>query len=77
MHIDIEDDGRGFDVDEALLGPRSDSGGYGLGFVVQRSRELGGNAAIIAAPGEGTLISVTIPVSQTPSDPPASPVSPH
>lgn len=77
LHIDIEDDGRGFDVDEALLGPRSDSGGYGLGFVVQRSRELGGNAAIIAAPGDGTLISVTIPVSQTPSDPPASPVSPH
>ncbi|RUP86707.1 sensor histidine kinase [Dermabacter sp. HSID17554] len=77
VHIDIEDDGRGFDVDEALLGPRGDSGGYGLGFVVQRSRELGGNAAIIAAPGDGALISVTIPVSQAPSDPPASPVSPH
>lgn len=67
LHVDIEDDGRGFDVDEALLGPRCDSGGYGLGFVVQRSRELGGNAAIIAAPGEGTLISVTIPVAQEPS----------
>ncbi|WP_279064377.1 sensor histidine kinase [Dermabacter hominis] len=67
LHVDVEDDGRGFDVDEALLGPRGDSGGYGLGFVVQRSRELGGNAAIIAAPGEGTLISVTIPVAQEPS----------
>lgn len=67
LHVDIEDDGRGFDVDEALLGPRCNSGGYGLGFVVKRSRELGGNAAIIAAPGEGTLISVTIPLSQAPS----------
>lgn len=67
LHVDIEDDGRGFDVDEALLGRSGDSGGYGLGFVVQRSRELGGNAAIIASPGEGTLISVTIPVSQAPS----------
>ncbi|MCT2025440.1 sensor histidine kinase [Dermabacter hominis] len=67
LHVDIEDDGRGFDVDEALLGPRCDSGGYGLGFVVQRSRELGGNAAIIASPGDGTLVSVTIPVAQEPS----------
>lgn len=67
LHVDIEDDGCGFDVDEALLGRSGDSGGYGLGFVVQRSRELGGNAAIIASPGEGTLISVTIPVSQAPS----------
>lgn len=67
LHVDIEDDGRGFDVDEALLGPRCDSGGYGLGFVVQRSRELGGNAAIIASPGDGTLVSVAIPVAQEPS----------
>lgn len=67
LHVDIEDDGRGFDVDEALLGPRGDSGGYGLGFVVKRSRELGGNAAIIASPGDGTLVSVTIPVAQEPS----------
>lgn len=69
LHVDIEDDGLGFDVDEALLGSRGDNGGYGLGFVVQRSRELGGNAAIITAPGEGTLISVTIPVPTAPSDP--------
>lgn len=54
-------------MDEALLGPRCDSGGYGLGFVVRRSRELGGNAAIIASPGDGTLVSVTIPVAQEPS----------
>lgn len=67
LHVDIEDDGRGFDVDEVLLGPRCDSGGYGLGFVVKRSRELGGNAAIIASPGDGTLVSVTIPVAQEPS----------
>ena len=67
LHVDIEDDGCGFDVDEALLSRRTDSGGYGLGFVVKRSRELGGNAAIIASPGDGTLISVTIPVAQEPS----------
>lgn len=67
LHVDIEDDGRGFDVDEALLGPRRDSGGYGLSFVVKRSRELGGNAAIIASPGDGTLVSVAIPVAQEPS----------
>ena len=67
LHVDIEDDGCGFDVDEALLSRRTDSGGYGLGFVVKRSRELGGNAAIIASPGDGTLVSVTIPVAQEPS----------
>ncbi|MEB4615342.1 sensor histidine kinase [Leucobacter sp. M11] len=62
VRLDIIDDGRGFDVTawEAGAGPGSSS--YGLSFMRARLRELGGGLDIESTPGEGTAISVHLPV---------------
>ncbi|WP_433253620.1 histidine kinase [Streptosporangium sp. CA-135522] len=53
--MDIVDDGRGFDP---LI--RS---GNGLGFIRDRATELGGAVTVESAPGLGTALAVTLPVS--------------
>jgi signal transduction histidine kinase len=55
----IEDEGRGFDV-EAALGARSS----GLEGMRERSRLAGGRLTIESAPGEGTSLSVELPLDQ-------------
>jgi signal transduction histidine kinase len=54
----IEDQGRGFDV-EAALGARSS----GLEGMRERSRLAGGHLAIESAPGEGTRLSLELPLA--------------
>ncbi len=58
IRIVVEDDGRGFDP-AAIPEDR-----FGLEGIRQRSRLLGGEPRIASAPGTGTTIEVTIPVSQ-------------
>ena len=57
FQITIADDGKGFDVDEARQ--RS---GLGLRNMEQRARLHGGHINIKTAPGEGTTLTVTIPI---------------
>jgi signal transduction histidine kinase len=53
----IEDKGRGFSVEEALAGHSS-----GLAGMRERCRLLGGRLAIETTRGEGTRLSVELPL---------------
>ncbi|GAA1784780.1 sensor histidine kinase [Agromyces lapidis] len=58
--LDIVDDGRGFDAD--AVARRADPAEFGLRAIRRRAEELGGTADVETAPGEGTAVSVRIPV---------------
>jgi signal transduction histidine kinase len=64
LGVRIEDEGRGFDV-EAALAARS----TGLEGMRERSRLAGGRLAIESEPGQGTCLSVELPLDQV-SPPP-------
>lgn len=59
--INIKDDGRGFDVNDALLNA-SKHGRLGLISMRQRAGHLGGMLAIESQPEHGTEVSITIPL---------------
>jgi signal transduction histidine kinase len=60
-HLTITDDGVGFDPAGSIRGeiPR-----FGLSTMRERAEAIGGTFALSSAPGQGTRIDVTIPVSQ-------------
>lgn len=61
VRLDIIDDGVGFDL--AAWEQGGDAGSsYGLRFMRDRLRELGGGLDVVSHPGEGTSISVSIPI---------------
>lgn len=64
VRLDLIDDGAGFDVPawEQATEPGSGSSSYGLKFMQARLRELGGGLDIESTPGEGTAISVHLPI---------------
>ncbi|MGO2598357.1 sensor histidine kinase [Microbacterium gubbeenense] len=62
VRLDITDDGVGFDMAEWDLTPDAASASYGLRFMRSRLRELGGGLDIESAPGEGTAVSVHLPL---------------
>ncbi|WP_298863670.1 sensor histidine kinase [Microbacterium sp.] len=70
VRLDIMDDGSGFDV-RAWEADAGSASSYGLRFMRARLRELGGGLDIESAPGEGTAISVQLPIRPEPV-PPAS-----
>ncbi len=53
--IEVQDDGKGFDLTEATAGT-------GLRGLQQRARHLGGEAVIQTAPGMGTMVRLIVPV---------------
>jgi signal transduction histidine kinase len=55
--VEVSDDGRGFD-------PQSARTGIGRQSMKQRALELGGELAVESAPGEGTRIRFSIPISR-------------
>jgi signal transduction histidine kinase len=55
----IEDEGRGFDVEDAL-----DARSSGLDGMRERSRLAGGRLMIESAPGKGAILSVDLPLDQ-------------
>jgi signal transduction histidine kinase len=57
LRLEIRDDGAGFD-------PSAASGGMGLTSLRERARTLGGHLVITSAPGRGTHIVLTVPVSR-------------
>lgn len=61
----VEDDGRGFSVDEAL---RDERGGLGLFGMKERASYVGGTVAIHSEPGTGTRVRATIPILEGASD---------
>ncbi|MFI8972984.1 sensor histidine kinase [Nocardia asteroides] len=59
--LDVADDGRGFDPDD--LDDPAEHRGHGLPAIRARVRQLGGTSAIESAPGDGTVLSVAIPLA--------------
>ena len=57
----ITDNGRGFNPAQATDGGQS-RGGHGLGGMRRRAEALGGTFAIESAPGEGTIVTLRVPV---------------
>ena len=58
----IEDDGRGFDVDQRPA--RGIQQGHGLANIEERVRELGGTLELESAPGAGTRLEAVFPYSR-------------
>ena len=54
VRLDLRDDGRGFD-------PKAKSDGFGLVGIRERVEAMGGQVTVRSAPGEGTLILLTLP----------------
>lgn len=69
VRLDIIDDGTGFDLPGWERDVESGSSSYGLRFIRARLRELGGGLDIESAPGEGTAISVSVPIHPEPVSP--------
>ncbi|MFJ8108539.1 sensor histidine kinase [Streptomyces sp. NPDC096132] len=55
LTVSVRDDGRGFD-------PSAASDGYGLAGLRARAAEVGGTTRVRSAPGEGTTVTVHLPV---------------
>jgi two-component system, NarL family, sensor histidine kinase DevS len=53
--IEIDDDGRGFDVDAS-------PGGMGLGNLAERASAIGGTLSIVSSPEQGTTVRVEVPL---------------
>ena len=60
----VQDDGRGFDVEETRESNPSDSG-VGLIGIEERVHALGGKLGIFSRPGQGTVLSVEMPLPST------------
>jgi len=60
FRMQIEDDGIGFDLDEYIL---SQEGHYGLANMRERTVQLNGQFLIVSTPGNGTSVSLRVPLS--------------
>ena len=58
----IEDEGKGFDIEELRNEPRS-SGGLGLTGMRERAAIIGGKVEIESSPGKGTTVFVRVPIA--------------
>jgi signal transduction histidine kinase len=63
--LEVADNGRGFDVAGI-----HDTGGLGLMGMQERSDKIGGQLTVRSAPGEGTRVTVTVPLTGQ-EDPPS------
>ncbi|MYW13655.1 sensor histidine kinase, partial [Streptomyces sp. SID2563] len=64
--LDIADNGHGFTPTATAPGGVR---GHGLPAMRARLQQLGGTLTIESAPGEGTVVTATVPVAPTPQDP--------
>lgn len=60
VNIHVKDDGRGFDLDKVMADKERE--GYGLVGMRERVQLLKGEMNITTAPGQGTSISITVPL---------------
>ncbi|MFD9905212.1 sensor histidine kinase [Streptomyces sp. NPDC059063] len=65
--LDVADDGRGFAPHAVAPGGGR---GHGLPAIRARAGQLGGTLTVESAPGEGTVLSVSIPLSPAPPEAP-------
>jgi signal transduction histidine kinase len=60
LSLCVTDNGCGFDVDEARERPER----FGLSSMFERVTQIGGTLDIQSQPGEGTTVSVSIPLER-------------
>jgi len=61
--VEVADNGVGFDV-EQLAARRNRAGGFGLFSVRERLEHLGGTLTIDSSPGDGTVVTATLPMAE-------------
>ncbi|MCC7367083.1 MAG: GAF domain-containing sensor histidine kinase [Chloroflexi bacterium] len=62
LRVIVTDEGRGFDLDLSPVGAH-----FGLAIMRERAEGVGGSFSIKTAPGQGTRITVTMPIEAAPS----------
>lgn len=62
VHLVVADDGRGF-----MMGTEGVKAGLGLSGMVERVHLLGGRHELVSRPGQGTTLSVLIPIAALPA----------
>ncbi|WOX13643.1 sensor histidine kinase [Streptomyces sp. N50] len=67
ISLDVADNGRGFDAGSPPVSAPGRARGHGLPAMRIRARQSGGTLSVESAPGEGTVVSVAVPVA--PVDP--------
>jgi signal transduction histidine kinase len=63
LTIRVSDNGRGFDVGQALNGNHESMGGHGLASMRKRAEALGGTYEIESQKGSGTTVTLRVPAS--------------
>jgi signal transduction histidine kinase len=58
--VDIADNGRGFDPDRVPRRHRARTRGHGLSLMESRARRAGGTLRVESAPGEGTVVTMSV-----------------
>jgi signal transduction histidine kinase len=58
LAVTVEDNGKGFDPDKITAGRN------GLGNMVHRMKEIGGDCRIVSAPGAGCRVEFSIPLAR-------------
>jgi signal transduction histidine kinase len=68
VRVSVTDDGKG-PPDASQLGPRGDGleGGFGMSGMRERAELVGGELEMVAAPGSGTTVRLTVPLAGRPS----------
>jgi signal transduction histidine kinase len=61
--VDIADDGNGFDVRRPARRGRISGRGQGLAGMRMRARRAGGSLTVESAPGEGAVVSMSVPLA--------------
>lgn len=62
ISVRIEDDGKGFDMSQINTEDRKDNSGFGLSMMRERVYLLSGNIEIDSKLGDGTIITVNVPI---------------
>ncbi|MGW2051614.1 sensor histidine kinase [Streptomyces sp. NPDC001858] len=70
ISLDIADNGRGFDVDGPPSPGADQARGHGLSAMRIRTRQSGGTLTVESTPGEGTVVSVAVPLTPDTLDTP-------
>lgn len=63
VHITVEDDGDGFDVDALMSRPIENAKGLGIVGMKERASLLDGRLMVYSMPGEGTRVCMEIPLT--------------
>ena len=62
LEVTVQDDGRGFDL-QKVLESYEKRGSFGLLNIEERAKLIGGTSEMMSAPGQGTTVRVTVPLT--------------